>query len=212
MQLTTDPNARAAPSDTPLRWPLPSALIHWGTVGLLVIGVAVAYGREAVDGRGLRDGLLNVHRWAGVLVWAACWMRLALRLFKRPRGRRPATGRFMTWAATATHVALYGLLLAVPLLGWALSSARGQSLEALGWHLPVLFDRDPDLADELAAAHSVAALTLLGLASLHALAALWHHFIRGDGVLASMAFARAKPRAFSTPRPGLPSSSPAEPT
>jgi cytochrome b561 len=182
------------------------------TVGLLTFGVAVIYGREAADERWLREGLLSAHRWAGMLVWAGCWVRLALRLFRGARWQRPVSGRLMNWAATVTHVVLYALLLTLPLLGWALSSARGQFTDMLGLSWPLLIDPDPDLVDEIESAHRTAALTLLGLALFHALAAVWHHFVLRDGVLASMSFEHTRTSQINAPQPGRPSSPPVEPT
>lgn len=206
------PPALVTHSDAPLRWPKSIVLVHWLTVGLIVLGVTVIYARQAADERWLRERMLNVHQWAGMLTWAGCCMRLALRLFRGPQGQqRPAAGGVMKWAATATHVALYALLLAVPLLGWALSSAHGQSLGALGLNLPRLVEPDPDLADEIESAHGTAALTLLAIALFHALAAAWHHFVLRDGVLASMSVARRNTDT-SAPQPGLPSPPPVEPT
>ena len=205
------PPALVTRSGTPLRWPKSIVLVHWLTVGLIVLGVTVIYARQAFDERWLRERMLNVHQWAGILTWAGCWMRLALRPFRGPQQQRPAARRVMKWAATATHVTLYALLLAVPLLGWALSSAHGQSLGALGLNLPMLVEPDADLADEIETAHRTAALTLLAIALFHALAAAWHHFVLRDGVLASMSVARRNTDT-SAPQPGLPSLPPVEPT
>lgn len=217
MQHTTeDLDARAPAAGTPQRWPRPIVLLHWGTLGLLMLGLAAVYGRELAESRALRDGLLNLHRWAGTLIWIACCARLGLRLRLRLAGGRAvpphAAAGLLKWAAAASHLALYALLLAVPLLGWALSSARGQTIAMPGWTLPMLVDTDPDLADELANVHAAAALGMLGLAVLHALAAAWHQVVRRDGVLASMALTRARPREPDARQRPLPSSPPAEPT
>lgn len=198
-QTTEDLIARPAGVDTPPRWPTPLVLAHWSTVALLALGVTVIYGREAAEARALREALLGLHRWVGVLVWVACWARLAMRLLGRPPARLRATRGWLAWAAATMHALLYALLLAVPLLGWALSSARGQVVAALGLSLPMAIGPDPDLADELAAAHNAAALTLLALVLVHALAAAWHHYVRRDNVLASMSITRSK--AVDAPAP-----------
>jgi len=90
-------------------------------------------------------------------------------------------------AASALHALLYVLLLSIPLLGWALSSARGQAVALpLGVNLPALLAKDLDLADSLEQLHSIAAWSLAALAGLHAAAAIWHHRVRRDGVLVAM--------------------------
>jgi cytochrome b561 len=78
------------------------------------------------------------------------------------------------------------LLATVPLLGWTASNALGQDVHFLGVALPALIAPDDDLGDRLQQWHQTAAWSLVALAAIHALAALWHHFIRRDAVLAAM--------------------------
>ena len=92
----------------------------------------------------------------------------------------------MRIAAWLTHAALYAALLALPLLGWALSDAAGKPPHLFGLALPALVAEDDDLADRLLAWHQDLAWVLLALVSLHIAAALWHHFIRRDDVLRAM--------------------------
>jgi cytochrome b561 len=130
--------------------------------------------------------LLEGHRHFGLLVL----LLFAVRVFVRARlGRLPAAAGTpwpMRVAAGATHVALYALLLAMPLLGWALSNAQGKPVHFLGATLPALVGDDEDLADRLQAWHIDAAWVLLALVCLHVAAALFHHFVLRDGVLRRM--------------------------
>jgi cytochrome b561 len=168
----------------PPRQPWPIAALHWLTVLALATGLGAIWWREAVDASSLRSLLLGLHRHMGLLVWAALLARL---LARHVLGRVDATGP-MPWpmraAAGLTHLALYALLFALPLLGWALSNAHGQTVQVLGvLSLPHLVDADPDMADVWADRHEAAAWALCALVSLHILAALWHHFVRRDGAL-----------------------------
>jgi cytochrome b561 len=114
-----------------------------------------------------------------------------LRLSGRARWPLAPTGEGATaWqrrAAALAHTLIYLLLLAMPALGWLLSNARGQavSLPGLGT-LPMLTGRDLDLADELEAWHGGAGWMLAALTAVHMAAALWHHWVRRDAVLAAM--------------------------
>jgi cytochrome b561 len=94
--------------------------------------------------------------------------------------------RLIRAVAALTHIALYGLLLALPLLGWALSNAQDRPVHLFGLTLPALVGADEDLADSLQAWHIDAAWALLALVLLHTGAALWHHFMVRDDVLRAM--------------------------
>jgi cytochrome b561 len=107
---------------------------------------------------------------------------------------------FMRLAAQAAHVLLYGLLIAIPVVGWALTSAHDIPLFFLGViHLPQLVSADSELADTLSDYHVWLAWGLLAAVALHVAAALWHHFIRRDGVLQAMLPGRPR----TAPRHGV---------
>ena len=90
-------------------------------------------------------------------------------------------------------------LLALPLEGWALTSAHGITLALFGAvHLPNLIASDSELADVLSDYHVSLAWILLIVAGLHAAAALWHHFVRRDAVLAAMLPSLSLARGKST--------------
>lgn len=184
-----EPASQTAPAaGTGNASPRPKSLIalHWLTALALVAAAALILIRGEVGGRALRQWLLEGHRHFGLLVLALFCLRVAVRMRV---GRLPASAS-MGWmvraVAALTHVAMYALLLSLPLLGWALSDALGKPVHLFGLALPALAEPDPDLADTLQAWHLDAAWALLALVALHAGAALWHHFIRRDAVLRDM--------------------------
>ena len=164
-----------------IRW------LHWTTLLLLLAAFALVLLRDVVEERAARTLLLQAHRLAGLSVASLALARLAV----RQRATLAPTDAGMSTpqklAASALHALLYVLLLSIPLLGWALSSARGQAVALpLGVNLPALLAKDLDLADSLEQLHSIAAWSLAALAGLHAAAAIWHHRVRRDGVLVAM--------------------------
>jgi cytochrome b561 len=175
--------------------------LHWATVLVLAIGLALILTRDVVEGRALRQGLLDAHRSCGLLLLLLCVLRLALRW---RLGRLPALAA-MGWlqrtVAASTHALLYGLLAGVPLLGWALSGALDQPVSLFGIALPGWVAADEDMADALHGWHSAMAWTLLALVAAHAGAALWHHVVRKDAVLSAMS-----PRLRRSPTAAPPSS------
>ena len=95
--------------------------------------------------------------------------------------------------AKTSEYALYLLLLLQPILGLLQTNARGDrvNLFFVG-QLPALIEANRPLAHQLLAAHKVVGVTLLTLIGLHALAALFHHFVRRDNVLTRMLPAAAE--------------------
>lgn len=161
-------------------------VLHWLTALCVVLAAALILLRDELDGRALRQWLLEGHRHVGLLVLLLFAARIALRVRHRrlaPGGRHSRVVRVM---AGLTHVALYALLLAQPLLGWAMSSAAGTPVHFFGLTLPPLVGEDEDLADTLQMWHMNAAWALLVLVSLHVAAALWHHLVLRDHTLRMM--------------------------
>ena len=88
----------------------------------------------------------------------------------------------------ASHYGLYGLMFVLPLVGWAMLSAAGYPIVLWGsTHLPPIAPINPALYAALRQAHTVLALMLFLVVLIHVGAALFHAWVRRDGVFASMA-------------------------
>jgi cytochrome b561 len=99
---------------------------------------------------------------------------------------------WQTRAYHATHHLLYGLFFAVPVAGWAYSSAAGFPIVLFGQlPLPDLLAVNKDLAEQIKPLHEWLAFSLVGLAGLHIAAALKHHWLDRDGLLLRMLPSRA---------------------
>ena len=161
-------------------------ILHWATLLVLCVGVSIIWIRDAVDGRTVRFWLLEMHTHMGLLVLGLWVTRIALRI---KLGKLPIIGSQSVAtriAAGLTHFGLYGLLLALPVLGWASVNAHGKTVDLLGVALPLLVGPDEDLGDELLIWHVNTAWMLLALGVMHASAALWHHFVLRDSLLIAM--------------------------
>ena len=130
--------------------------------------------------------LYNWHKWAGIVVLALSFARLAGRLLRRP----PADPPMPAWqaaAAHATHWLMYALFFAVPLSGWAYTSAVGFPVVVFGvWPLPDFVARDAALAEQMKTWHAWLSWLLAAATLAHTAAALKHHFIDRDGLLQRM--------------------------
>ncbi len=161
--------------------------LHWGTVVAIVIAVAAIYLRETTEDKWWRQVLIDVHRQLGLLVLLGVGFRLAVRYTKGLADHAGQMHFLARWAALLTHVALYALLVALPLLGWAASNAHSIHLNFFGiLQIPDLVHPDSDLSDTLDDYHKWGSWTLGALVLMHAFAALWHHYVRKDAVLSAM--------------------------
>jgi cytochrome b561 len=159
--------------------------LHWIMAILVAAAFAIILWREGLDDSDQQKWLLDVHRTIGLSVLALVGVRAVVRLIW---GREPVVPLppLMKLGSTLSHIALYAAMIALPLLGWAQSSAKARHFKLFDITLPSLVARDPDQADMLAEWHETLAWVLLAVIGLHAAAALWHHYVRKDGVLRSM--------------------------
>jgi len=165
--------------------------LHW-VLGLAILAMfTVGTYMSDLPFSPLRLKLYNWHKWAGVTFLALTVLRLLWRISHRPPALPVALAQAMpSWqhrAYHATHHLLYALFFAVPLVGWAYSSAAGFPIVWFGQiPLPDLLPVNKELAALIKPLHELSALALMALAGLHIAAALKHHWVDRDGLLARM--------------------------
>ncbi|MDP2132047.1 MAG: cytochrome b [Sulfuritalea sp.] len=131
--------------------------------------------------------LYSWHKWAGVTIFLFVVGRLAWRLTHRPPALPPGIAEWQARVAAATHVLLYLLMIAIPLSGWLMSSAKGFQTVWFGvLPLPDLLAKNEELGELLQQAHMLLNFSMAGLVMVHAGAALKHHFLDRDDILARM--------------------------
>jgi cytochrome b561 len=170
----------------PARYHAVAIALHWlvavAVVATFPLGVFLA----DLPTSPRKSELADYHRWIGVTVFALMALRVAWRATHRPPPLPPLPA-WQRRAAAVTHWALYALLLAIPLSGWLYSSAAGATTTYLDlWRLPDAVGADEALAAALKLAHQTLNFGLLALAVAHVAAAVKHHFVDGDGLLARM--------------------------
>lgn len=165
-------------------WPLIG--LHWLTLILIVAAYVVAEILEDMALSPLKLKLYSWHKWIGMTVLFLVPLRAALRLadkFEHRRGLTPLEIR----VSAIVHGLIYLLLIAVPMFGWLHSSAAGFPVVWFGvLPLPDLVGKDKALAEAFKELHEGSVNLLVTLVAVHAAAALYHHHVRHDGVLARM--------------------------
>ena len=174
------------------RYTTPAIALHWLLALALLASFSVGLYMADLPFSPQRLKLYNWHKWAGVTILLLSALRLAWRLTHQPPADLPAPA-WQQRAAHLTHGAMYLLFFAVPLVGWAYSSAAGFPVV---WFsvlpLPDFVGPDKALAEAIKPWHGVLAWTLAMLAVLHVFAALKHHFVDRDGLLRRMQPARPR--------------------
>lgn len=188
----------STPQQTPqtTRYNTVAIVLHWllALVILSMFGVGIYMTELPFSPQRLK--LYNYHKWAGVTFLALTLLRLLWRVTHRPPTLPNAITRSMPdWqnrAYHATHHLMYLLFFAVPLVGWAYSSAAGFPIVWLGQiPLPDLLQVNKELAELIKPVHKWLALALVALAALHVAAAIKHQLVDRDGLLARMLPGRA---------------------
>ncbi|MEM9013674.1 MAG: cytochrome b [Pseudomonadota bacterium] len=189
-------NSRRAKTSTP-RYTNVAIGLHW-IIAMLILG-QIFGGLYMV--RALPDGpdkfeLYQLHKSFGITILLLSLLRLGWRIAHRPPALPSGMANWERIGARASHAAFYGLMIGVPLGGWALVSASPFASSAptflfgvIPWpHLPFfegVADRDA-LAERISGLHEFFALSTLGLLGLHIAAALKHHIVNRDHVLSAM--------------------------
>jgi cytochrome b561 len=163
-----------------------SRILHWTMAVLVLAMLFIGIGMVA----SLSDyhWLVSIHKPLGILILILVAIRLVNRLVNPapplPAGM-PAWQRF---AAYASHVILYVLMFALPLVGWAMLSAARYPIVLYGpLELPPILPHDAALYAVLRSVHTVLAFLLFATFIAHLGAALMHALIFRDGVFPSMA-------------------------
>lgn len=162
-------------------------LLHWTMAVLILAMLFVGIAMVTTVSRA-HDTLIALHRPLGIALLALVLVRLAVRLRRGSPPLPASVPPAQRIAAVASHWLLYGLMIAMPLIGWAMVSAGGYPVTmAGGFHLPPLVPADVRLFALLRALHTWLAFALFGLVLLHLAAALLHAWVLRDGVFQAMA-------------------------
>lgn len=173
--------------NTTIRYGSLSIGIHW----LMLLLFIAVYGSIELrvlyeKGSDPREALKAWHFMLGLLVFALVWLRIAARLSGPTPNIQPAPDKVQQLSAKLLHLALYALMIGMPLTGWLVLSASGKVIPFFGLELPALIGENKDLAKQIKEVHEFVGTTGYYLLGLHVIAALYHHYIKRDDTLTRM--------------------------
>ncbi|XKE44487.1 cytochrome b/b6 domain-containing protein [Halomonas organivorans] len=168
--------------DTEQRYGLVSRVLHWSMALLVLLMLASDWWMEALEGVG-EARLMEWHKSIGVLLLGLLAARLAWRWLNRGRLAAPAHWRL---AARLGHLALYALLLLLPVSGVFTAWGSGHGVAFFGLPLIPAGAEIEWLEESFEEIHEVAANLLWLMIGGHVLAALAHQWWLGERSLQRM--------------------------
>ena len=164
-------------------------VLHWLIAVLIILNVTAAWVSEDMP-KPDRAMIMGNHKAIGIAILLLTVLRIVWRVAHRPPAMIETLKAWEAALARVTHVVFYFLMLAIPLSGWAMSSAfgKGKGVSIFGLFtmpaLPVAYDKPT--AEMFAEMHEVLATLMLVLFALHVAGALKHQFLDRDGTLRRM--------------------------
>ena len=169
------------------RFAAPQRVLHWlmaiCILAMLFIGVGMV---STIAPKYLT--LVQIHKPLGIVILVLVLIRIGFRLRYGAPALPADMPEPMKLAAHLSHYVFYGLMIVMPLLGWAMLSAASYPVVLFGSvHLPSILPLNDGLHSLLWQAHRYLAFLFFALILLHVAAALFHALVRQDGVFDTMA-------------------------
>ena len=173
-------------SAQPRQFAVVSRILHWlmAAMVLAMLGIGVGMVASLAD----YHVLVSIHRPLGIAILILVVVRFVNRLVNPPPPFPPAMSRMERLAATASEYTMYGLMFALPLVGWGMLSAARYPIVLYGsLHLPFILPHDATLYAALRKAHTILAYLFFLTFLAHFGAVLYHTLIVRDGLLKRIA-------------------------
>jgi len=171
-----------APKYTPL-----AIGFHWLIAVGVALTVALALYLEGLDRGETKNLILSVHKSVGLAILMLTWLRLIWRLTHRPPALPANMSPLQRLAAHATHVCLYAITIAMPVTGYVSVAARGRETTFFNlFVVPSWVPLDRALSNLTETTHRYGQYAVYALVALHVGAALYHQFVKRDGLIRRM--------------------------
>jgi cytochrome b561 len=166
-------------------------LLHWLIFALLAVQYAIGSIMPHIGRKTANEGWVNWHFSVGAAILFFIVIRLAWRLL-RPVPQLATLSPGERIVSVLVHWALYLLVLAMTLLGWAATNSRGWNVNLFGFvTLPKISPTGSQWGHECGDIHNILVYVLLGFILVHVAAAAWHYFVKRDQVVGRMLFSKA---------------------
>jgi cytochrome b561 len=162
--------------------------IHWLMAALIFVALLLGVWASLLpSGSGTRIEVLFFHKSIGATVLGLIALGIVWSLIVGAPPYAEPLGKGIQVASRAGHLALYALMIAMPVNGYLGSTAGGRPVSWFGlFELPKLVAKDRSVAGAAGWAHLVFAWMLAFVLAAHISAVVWHAMIKRDFVLTRM--------------------------
>lgn len=169
------------------RFAAPQRFLHWFMAACIISMLFIGIGMISVVTPKYLT-LIGIHKLLGLLILVLALIRLTFRIAYGAPALPPDLPFLIKLAAESSQWILYGLMIAMPLIGWGMLSASSHPVILPGGlHVPPILPVSPRLYAQLRQAHYLLALAFFALILTHFAAILFHKLVRNDGVFETMA-------------------------
>lgn len=174
--------------NTESRYGWVSITLHWGMAATIVAMFALGLWMRGLSyyDEWYRLGPF-IHKSVGMILLALLLLRIVWKLINPKPAHDPDLHPWEKISASAAHLSLYVLMLAIMVAGYLISTADGRAISVFDWfEIPALIQGLPNQEDIAGEIHEILAWALIAVAAIHAAAALKHHFFDGGTTLVKM--------------------------
>lgn len=176
----------------PLKYDRMLVLLHWVLAMGLFYQLGLGLWMEDIpkDPPGIRAEWFNLHKSIGIclgllILWRFGW-RITHSVPAPPIGNTEFQNKLSQWA----HRILYLCMAVLPLSGFMGSNFSQYPIKFFGLVLPKLWDPSPEGKELFSEIHEVTAFIMMIIIILHISAAVWHQWVKRDGLLSRMGWSR----------------------
>jgi cytochrome b561 len=173
------------PAAAPERYGSVAILFHWSMFALVVVVGVLGLLHDSWPKK-TQAFWINVHAIIGLILWSLLIARFSWRLAHTPPLLPAEVGAFSRRLSAPVHFALYALMFVIPIIGIVTFIWHGRAFNFGIFQIDFGVKSNRAVFHPTEDIHGYLAYALFALAGVHALAALWHHFIQHDGVLRRM--------------------------
>jgi len=164
-----------------------SKILHWGMALIILVLLIVGFYMEGLENSPDKLKLYGLHKSFGTLVLFLLILRILWLVIVRPPKALATHAAWEKGLSHLIHALLYGLMIALPLSGWVMSSSGDFPHSFFGlFDMPDIVSKNEGIFEKSRDMHGALAIVLIGAVALHMAGALKHHFIDQDMTLARM--------------------------